>query len=213
MDVNLLVCSDLHASERALSMFRGLVSSEEYDLAVICGDFTTYGSPEYLKKVLDLTKKIMILAVPGNCYPPETVEALEKAHACVHNKQVDFGKWHFFGFGGSIPTSAAMPFEVEEKTIERSLRAIAVRRGVMITHQPPYGINDCGRSGNHGGSKSILNIAKEFSPRLVLSGHMHESRGVANLGETTYVNPGSAKNGHYASIWLGEEIRTKLHEE
>jgi len=194
-------------------MIRGLAASEEYDLVVICGDFTTYGSPEYLKKVLDLAKKVMILAVPGNCDTPETVKALEKAHASVHNKQVTFGGWHFFGFGGSIPTSAAMPFEVEEKTIEESLRSVAVRGGVMITHQPPFGMNDRGRSGNHGGSKSILGIAKEFSPRLVLSGHMHESRGVANLGETIFVNPGSAKNGHYASIWLGEEIRAKLHEE
>jgi len=209
----MLVCSDLHASEDALEMIGRLADPNEYDLVVICGDFTTYGSLDYAEKLLKRIKKVLVLAVPGNCDMPDIVKLLEAKHANLHNKRVEFAGWQLFGFGGSIPTSSNMPFEVDEEVLESSLRSIAVKHGVMVTHQPPYGINDLGRSGRHGGSKSVLKIVQEFAPRLVLSGHMHESRGVVTAGETCLVNPGSARNGFYASIWLGEEIRVKLHEE
>ena len=212
-DVNLLVCSDLHASEHALEMIPRLAATDDFDLVVICGDFTTYGPLDYVDQLLKRIKDVMVLAVPGNCDMPEIVDMLVKRHVSLHNKRVDFGGWQLFGFGGSIPTSSGMPFEVEEDVIESSLRSIAVLNGVMVTHQPSYGMNDLGRSGKHGGSRSILKIAQEFRPRLALSGHMHESRGMVTAGETIFVNPGSARSGHYASIWLGDEVRVKLHEE
>jgi Icc-related predicted phosphoesterase len=212
-DVNLLLCSDLHASEEALELVGRLAVPKEYDLVLICGDFTTYGSLDYVNQLLKRIKDVLVLAVPGNCDMPEIVPLLEKEHASLHNRRVEFGGWQFFGFGGSIPTSAGMPFEVDEKVIESSLRKIAVKRGVMVTHQPAYGINDMGRSGRHGGSKLILKIAQEFVPRLAVAGHLHESRGIATAGDTLFVNPGSARNGSYASIWLGDEVRAKLYHE
>jgi len=212
-NLNLLACSDLHASENALEMIARLANPDDFDLVVISGDFTTYGSLDYVSSLLKRIKNILVLGIPGNCDMPEIVNLLEKQHVNLHNKRVDFAGWQFFGFGGGIPTSSGMPFEVDEGVIESSLRAIAVKNGVMVTHQPPFGVNDTGRSGKHGGSKSILKIVQEFAPRLALAGHMHESRGVTKLGETVCVNPGSARNGFYASIWLGDEIRVKLHQD
>jgi len=212
-DVNLLVCSDLHASEKALEMIGRLAVPDEYDLVLICGDFTTFGSLDYVNRLVKRINDVLVLAVPGNCDMPETVDLLEKKHANLHNKRVEFGGWQLFGFGGSIPTSSGMPFEVDENVIESSLRKIAVKQGVMVTHQPAYGMNDLGRSGKHGGSKAILKIAREFAPRLALAGHMHESRGTVTTGDTLFVNPGSARSGFYASVWLGEDIRVKLQKE
>jgi len=212
-DVNMLVCSDLHASEEALDMIARLAVPNDYDLVVVCGDFTTYGSLDYVSRFLKKIKGVLALAVPGNCDMPEIVDLLEKKHVSLHNRKAEFAGWQFFGFGGSIPTSSHMPFEVDEKVIESSLRSIATRQGVIVTHQPAYGANDMVRSGHHAGSKSILRILQEFSPRLALAGHLHESRGSVTIGDTVCVNPGSAKNGCYASVWLGDEIRVKLHQE
>ncbi|HEX9908425.1 MAG TPA: metallophosphoesterase [Thermoplasmata archaeon] len=209
-DLNMLVCSDLHGSGRAADLLARIVKDDDYDIVVICGDFTTFGSPEYVKSLLKKVK-VKILAVPGNCDTPDTVTILEKAHASVHNRKVEFGGWRFFGFGGGVPTNSGMPFEVDEAVIEKSLRGVAAKHGVMVTHTPAYGMNDRGRSGKHAGSKAILRVAKEFSPRLVLSGHMHESAGKQLSGSTVFVNPGSLRNGHYASIWLGSETKVKLH--
>ena len=212
-DVNLLVCSDLHASESALEMVSKLAVPEEYDLVIICGDFTTYGSLDYVDRLLKRIKKMLVLAIPGNCDMPEIVDLLEKKHISLHNRRVKFGAWQLFGFGGSVPTSSGMPFEVDEKVIESSLRSVAVKNGVMVTHQPAYGANDLGRSGKHSGSKSILTVLQEFSPKLALAGHLHESRGVMTIGSTVCVNPGSARNGCYASIWLGDGVKVKLEQE
>jgi hypothetical protein len=211
-DLNLLVCSDLHGSEQAAELLVNAAQPEDYDLALICGDFTTSGSPEFARKLIKRIK-VKVLAVPGNCDTPELVTVLKKAHASLHNESAVFGGWEFFGCGGGVPTSSGMPFEIEEKEIESTLRSVAKKGGVMVTHTPAYGMNDRGRSGNHGGSKAVLRIAQEFGPVLALAGHMHESRGKQVLGGTVFVNPGSLRSGLYASIWLGDEIKVKFHED
>lgn len=213
MDVNMLVCSDLHASEEALKMVAGLVESREYDLLVVCGDFTTVGTTEYVKRFLRIAKNLKVLAVPGNCDIPETAAVLEEAHASIHKRRAEFGGWQFYGFGGGLPTSSEMPFEVEEEEIEDSLRKTAVPGGIMVTHTPAYGMNDMGRAGNHAGSKGILRVAKDFRPKLALAGHFHESRGTLAADGTVYVNPGTARLGFYASVWLGTQVKVKLYQD
>jgi len=213
MDINMLVCSDLHSSDKALDMISKLAGSGEFDLIVVCGDFTTVGTTDYVKRFLKGAGEVMVLAVPGNCDLPETVEVLEKAHASVHNRRTRFGDWDFYGFGGGVTTSSGMPFENEESVIEEALRRVAVPGGVMVTHTPPYGMNDLGRAGNHGGSQAVMRVVKDFRPKLVLSGHMHESQGSKQAEGTIFVNPGSARLGAYASVLLGPTIRAKLYNE
>jgi Icc-related predicted phosphoesterase len=213
MDINMLVCSDLHASEDAAKMIQTMAASKEYDLLVVCGDFTTFGSVDFVKDFLKGVKDTKVLAVPGNCDIPETVKVLEKVHASVHDRRVQFAGWEFFGFGGAVPTHKGMPFEMPEEKIVSSLRRNASPGAVMVTHMPAYGMNDRGRSGKSTGSLGILKVAQECKPKLALSGHMHESRGMESSDGVVYVNPGSARNGFYASIWLGKEIRVKFLED
>lgn len=213
MDVNILVCSDLHASIDAARMIHKVANPKDYDLVIVCGDFTTFGSVDYVKKFLKGIKDVKVLAVPGNCDLPETVSVLEKAHASVHDRKVEFGGWGIFGFGGAVPTKNGMPFEVPEEQIVESLMKNAVPEGIMVTHMPAFGMNDRGRSGKHTGSHGILKVAEEAKPRLALSGHMHESKGVETRDGVVFVNPGSARNGFYASVWLGKEVKTKFHQD
>lgn len=207
--LKILACSDLHGSRDALRMLANAVQGSDYDLVVICGDFTTFGSTEYTEDVLR-SIPAKVLAVPGNCDIPETVTVLEEAGASIHNARVELFGWTFFGFGGAPPSGSGMPFEVAEDIMERSLRSVAVRRGVMVTHMPPYGINDQARTGAHHGSWGVLRVATEFEPVLALSGHIHEARGRANAKNTVFVNPGPAKDGFYASITLGEGVDVEL---
>ena len=213
MDINILVCSDLHASSEGAKMIQHAAESKDYDLLIVCGDFTTNGSLSYVKHFLAGIKDVKVFGVPGNCDLPDTVKVLEKAHSSIHDRSAEFGEWRFFGFGGAVPGGMGMPFEVPEEIIVSSLRKIASPQGVMVTHMPAFGMNDRGRSGKHTGSKGILEVAQEFKPRLALSGHMHESRGIESSEGTVYVNPGSARNGFYASVWLGKDIKVKFHED
>lgn len=209
--LNLLVLSDLHGSEDALELLRSVEASGSYDLVLVCGDFTTYGTAKYVRRFLS-SARTKVLAVPGNCDTPEIVDALEDSGTSLHNRRVDFRRWPFFGFGGAPVTSQRMPFEVEEDEIEDSLRSVAARGGVMVTHAPAYGMNDRGFSGHHSGSKGIMRVAREFGPVLAVSGHIHEDRGICESGGTVFVNPGPANKGFYANIELGESVRAVLME-
>jgi Icc-related predicted phosphoesterase len=208
-ELRLIVCSDLHGSERALQMLVTAAGSSEYDAMVMCGDFTTFGTTEYTRKVLSRLK-MRTFAVPGNCDIPQTVEVLEEMDASIHNLQAEFKGWKLFGFGGALP-GGGTPFEIEEDILERSLRSVAVQGGVMITHCPAYGMNDLTKNGRHLGSQGILRVANEFKPVLALAGHVHEAQGRVVAKDTMFVNPGSARGGQYASIRLGEDIDVELH--
>ena len=209
--LNLLVCSDPHGSEAALDMLTKEASADSYDAIIVCGDFTTFGTVEYTEKFLDRIK-LRTFAVPGNCDIPETVAVLEKHNASIHNVSAELAGWRFFGFGGALPSANGMPFEVEEDIIERSLRSVASAGAVMVTHCPAYGMNDLTRDGRHLGSKGILRVANEFKPALALSGHVHEARGRMLTKDTVYANPGTAKNGFFASVKLGESVDIQFHE-
>ena len=41
------------------------------------------------------------------------------------------------------------------------------------------------------GSKAVRAAIEQYQPLVSLHGHVHESRGVARLGRTTCINPGS----------------------
>jgi len=96
--------------------------------------------------------------------------------------------------------------------MERSLRQIAVKGGVMVTHVPALGFNDHLRFGQRGGSEGVLRVVQEFKPVLALSGHIHEARGRALSADTVFVNPGPARNGSYASVRLGESVEVEFHD-
>lgn len=43
-----------------------------------------------------------------------------------------------------------------------------------------------------GGSEAVRTIIEKYQPLIALHGHIHESRGIAKLGKTVCINPGSA---------------------
>jgi hypothetical protein len=191
-------------------MLAQVASSDSYDAMIVCGDFTTFGTTEFTEKLLKRFK-LRIFGVPGNCDVPETVSVLEAANASIHNVREEFMGRQFFGSGGALP-GGGTPFEIEDDILERSLRSVAVRDGIMITHCPAYGMNDLTKSGRHLGSKGILRVANEFKPILAASGHVHEARGKTVSKDTVFVNPGTARHGSYASVRVGESVDVKFHE-
>ena len=60
------------------------------------------------------------------------------------------------------------------------------------TTDPPSPITQAGQMVMYGaGSKSIRRAIETHQPLLGLHGHIHESQGVAKIGRTTCINPGS----------------------
>jgi Icc-related predicted phosphoesterase len=210
--LKILAITDIHGSEQAMAGVRKLIRSLKPDLLVVCGDITNFGPPGLAKEFLD-SIDIPTFAIPGNCDPPEVITAIEESKAeTLHRREVDYQGEHFVGLGGSPRTPYGTPTEFSEERIFEFLDDIMVERSILITHAPPWGKNDKAR-GTHLGSSAIQTIVEKYKPKLAISGHIHEARGVIEEGGTTFVNPGPASHGYAALIKIrGNRVKVELLE-
>ncbi|MCW2895848.1 MAG: uncharacterized protein QOG28_4961 [Trebonia sp.] len=113
--------------------------------------------------------------------------------------------------GYTNPTPWDTHREAPEEELAARIDAIAARvpdmnRAVFNFHAPPYGTGldeapelDASMRPTHGGavmkpvgSTAVRDAILKYQPPLSVHGHIHESRGVAKLGRTRTVNPGSS---------------------
>lgn len=192
-----LVLSDVHMRDKVKVWANRLAIEHSVDGVIVLGDITHFGPPEWAEEFLRAMPG-KVYAVPGNCDPPLTLAHIERSSICLHKKRVEVAGRTFVGYGGSNPTIFNTPNEVPEDVIFDSLDSIMLPEAVMIVHCPPIGMLDMTNSGHRGGSEAIKRIVEKYHPSVVLSGHIHEARGVVRQGGTLFMNPGAAKDGHSA---------------
>jgi len=113
--------------------------------------------------------------------------------------------------GGSNPTIFNTPFELSEEEIMERLHAVSSPGMILMTHTPPFGTHDEIPSGISVGSVSVAEIVKRYRPRAVLSGHVHEARGITEKDGVVYMNPGPAKDGYSGLLEVGtDDVRAVL---
>ncbi|EGC33782.1 hypothetical protein DICPUDRAFT_154099 [Dictyostelium purpureum] len=95
---------------------------------------------------------------------------------------------------------------------------------VLLTHMGPYNSSttidqiECKDAEIYSGSKSINKFILENQSQIFLNihGHTHHATGMARVGKTYVVNPGSVRSGHYVILTLekycGQLWRTKSTE-
>jgi Icc-related predicted phosphoesterase len=117
--------------------------------------------------------------------------------------------------GFSNPTPWDTPRETDEDELEKLLEeAVAgisdFTSAVFNMHVPPYDctLDDCPKldwstdpptpvviagvpQSAPAGSTAVRKIVEKYQPLMLLTGHIHESRGLVKIGRTTVVNPGS----------------------
>jgi Icc-related predicted phosphoesterase len=207
-----LLLSDIHGRDRVAGWANDMAVEHKVDAFIVLGDITHFGPASWAGEFLSMLQK-PVYAIPGNCDPPELVcREIENRATLLHGRKVDIGGVKFIGLGGSNPTIFETPFEMEETEIENALRPLMERHAVLVVHAPPKGINDRISTGLHVGSDVILELVQEFRPRAVLSGHIHEARGVVEHEGTLFVNPGAAKDGFAALLDINVETKAVLLE-
>lgn len=200
--MKIVVISDIHGSQKALEYIEFL----EGNVLAICGDITHMGHPENYE--VSLYEKIegkyeKILAVPGNCDPLRVLKNLEKLKISVHLRNHLFEGLSFSGLGGSDPNTFNMGIVFNESDVKN------LYGDIWILHQPPYGHLDTVNSGRNVGNYWIAEHVEKKKPLLVLSGHIHEARGVER-GETIFLNPGPFRDGYYAIVEMDKKKITKI---
>jgi Icc-related predicted phosphoesterase len=204
-----LVLTDIHMRDRVIGWANRLVEAHDADALMVLGDITQFGPPEWAGEFLSAFD-VPAYAVHGNCDPPLVLGWIEKTAVSLHKTRVQLDGETLIGLGGSNPTIFDTPNEQSEVEIYESLIPIMETGAIMVTHCPPYGINDMTRHGHHAGSHSLLRISKEFRPKAWLAGHIHEARGIVEVDGTKYMNPGAAKDGFSGLLEIGGSIGMEL---
>jgi Icc-related predicted phosphoesterase len=114
--------------------------------------------------------------------------------------------------GYANPTPWHSPREIAEDELERHIEGLVANladphRAVFNLHVPPLGtpldrapqLDETLKPVVSGGavvmasvgSRAVRDVIERHQPPLALHGHIHESRGVAKLGRTVCINPGS----------------------
>jgi hypothetical protein len=149
---------------------------------------------------------------PGNDDPPEVDDLLAASELIIdgEGKCLDIGGFQLASTGWTTPTPWATFREESELAlrarIDRMLEGVAdFSRFIFNLHCPPYGtgldeapelgadlsIKNAGQSTVPVGSTAVRDVVKHYRPLVSLHGHIHESKGVARIGKTLVVNPGS----------------------
>jgi len=201
--------SDIHGDQSAVSYLETIDSEMKSDLIVICGDITTFGPASAATTILR-NLKTRCAAIPGNCDPDEVARAIEKHCISLHLRRVSIDGVDFVGIGGAPVCSMSTPLEMSEADIEQELSRVIVDDCILVTHAPPYGMNDLTRSGKRLGSRAIAKLVSEHRPRLVASGHVHEARGIVEKGGTVFVNPGTLKDGYCILANIDKKVDARI---
>ncbi len=193
--VRILAVSDVHGSQTGLDSTKRFIDEHKPDVVVVAGDITHFGPASWAREFLD-SFETQVLAVGGNCDTDDVVaEIMARESVNLIDRHVEMLGLNFYGLGH--------PPHITETNIEKNL-------DVLVTHVPPKGCNDNVGMGEHIGNAQLRQLVLEISPRLVLSGHVHEARGICELGEAICVNPGPAMKGFGAVIDLDEKVGANL---
>jgi hypothetical protein len=187
---------DLHGSFHGLSKILKKLEAHHPELVIVSGDLTDFGSRGDVERLLRYLPSQTYI-IPGNCDPPAALNRFN-----LHGKRLRIGMWTFVGWGGSNPTPFNTPLEYSENDIYQNLSKLMVPGAILVVHCPPYGHLDFLEGKGNLGSVSIKRIVARYSPPLVISGHIHEARGVERKNGMVFVNAGAAKFGFAALIEL-----------
>jgi len=208
--MRVLVLSDIHG--RSLDQAEKI--SDDYDLTLIAGDITHFGGYSEASFVLEkYIENREVLAVFGNCDNMAVGKYLDDAGISVHNNVRFCDGYKFSGFSGAPRSHFNTPGEFDDGEIGGGIAEWEDDRAILVTHVPAYDTTlDYTPRAGHIGSRSVRDVIEERKPLVHVCGHVHESRGIDNIGETMLINPGPYFQGYYGEIELGDEIVCSLRE-
>lgn len=151
----------------------------------------------------------------------------------IQKKKTKFENLKIIGFGGYLDpdfyfTREGMKLIAadNESTKRRRVRylkeekmfinLIKCKPDIILSHYTPYKLLDQLKDLDSPFNKKSLGVSfynrgiEKFSPTLFICGHMHENQGIAKLGKTIILNPGSASDGKMAIIKFDEKNKKFL---
>jgi hypothetical protein len=207
--MKILATADIHGSQYRLNLVLKNAKTYAPDLVVICGDITQFGPGEIATNFLNQIP-VQTIAVPGNIDTFDVDQGITASNAInLHMKRMMIHGISFVGIGRELP-SLLSDIDITDGPVKKSLNKILDDTTVLVTHVPPYKLQDKIFIGSHGGSRELRNLIDAHKPQLVLCGHIHEDPGVSKSGNTTVVNCSMGKRTEGALIEITDEIKVAI---
>lgn len=215
--LKMLAFTDFHGNKEAFEKAGELIRNDSCDCVVVAGDVANYSIEVAKQRLVELGKAMVpLFFVPGNMDSPELASwSGTSLVRPLHGRSARVAGIFLAGLGGSPPGPFSTPFQIEEEEAARLMNeattGLANEALVLVSHCPPKNTKvDIVPSGEHAGSIAVRNFIEMFKPAVVISGHIHEAKGIDSIGQTTIVNTGPAQRGDYAEITLERRVTIKL---
>ncbi len=213
--VRILALADVHGSQAAAERILAAAQDEgNLDVILLAGDLTRFFTPYQLGGIVDVFMRsgAPVLAVAGNCDGPLVQRELERLGCSIAGRGRTVAGIGFCGVP-SAPPHRGHTWEMEEAELAAWLEQGYAEMGdtphkVLVTHSPPDGIPE-----GVPGSTAVAEAVSRPDFDLVVSGHIHEARGVTRApgGRTLVLNCGCAADGRYAIVEVsGRDVRVDL---
>jgi Icc-related predicted phosphoesterase len=207
--MRILAVADIHGAQYRLNLVLKNIASYTPDLVVICGDITQFGPGELATNFLNQIQ-VRTFAVPGNIDTFDVDQGINASNATnLDKRQVILQQIPFLGIGRELPPQLSN-LQIDDDTTKKPLKKLLKTSSVLVTHYPPYKIQDKIFIGTHGGSKELRSLIDTYKPRLVLCGHIHEDPGMTTVGDTTVVNCSMGKRTEGALIEIGGSLKVTI---
>lgn len=207
--MKVLAIADIHGSQYRMNLVLKNVTTYHPDLVVLCGDITQFGPGELATTLLNQIP-VQTLAVPGNIDTFDVDEGITNSNATnLHQRRVVVQGIPFIGIGREIPTPLKDMMIVDGET-QKPLQKIVDSTSVLVTHYPPFKLQDKIFIGTHGGSKELRSLIDTSKPLVVLCGHIHEDPGVIQTEKTTVVNCSLGKRTEGAIVEIDKTVTVTI---
>jgi Icc-related predicted phosphoesterase len=199
----LQAAADLHGDTKKFDLFLEGIQTYSPHMAILAGDII-HQSPHPLIQLID-SLSIPLLLIPGNMDPPHLNQALRTPLAInLNGKQRVIHGYSFVGIGDTVPRN------IYCENTKKAMPLKKIDMDILISHRPPQGFLDQTRTGEHIGSKDVIEILNENHPCLVICGHAHENPGYQKINNTLIVNCSIGQRGQFSLITLDDTITIKM---
>lgn len=186
------------------------------ELLLLAGDLCPDGHERDQMRWLDTDFRNWLKKVPA-----EKIVGIAGNHDFVfqnHPKLVPQLPWHYLLdsgislFGRKIwgtpwqPVFFDWAFNLTEDELAKKWALIPDDTDVLVVHGPPFGYGDLTARGIRSGSPSLTKRLEEIQPKLVICGHIHETRGDYRIGASLVANVSQVDLRYEpsADVWINE---------
>ncbi len=185
--MRLVLISDTHGYHRELKLPLGDILIHAGDL-FHRGDLAEVNDFNAWLASLPFAYKIIVAGNHDFCFEHMSGQALVPAATYLQDSAITIEGIKFYGSPWQ-PRFFDWAFNLDRgQPLKEKWDLIPDDTQVLITHSPPWQIQDRVMNGTHVGCQDLLHRLRTVNPYLHVFGHIHESYGMAKVDNTLFVN-------------------------